>query len=66
MAKRITTDAKIVLERAGYHVEYVYEGGKVVMLSVWKGAGFYIAGLTVNAGCWIENSIVEDLIEKAK
>lgn len=65
MAKRITTDAKIVLERAGYVVEYVYNNGRVMALTVWGKSGVYRCQLPVNASCWIENDLVEELLKES-
>lgn len=64
MAKRITTDAKIVLERAGYLVEYVYgKRNKVVALKVTLKHLFgWNRELPVKDGCWIDNDLVEELI----
>lgn len=62
MAKRITVDAKIVLERAGYIVEYVYNNGRVTGLDVWTKFAGFVKQLPVNDSCWIENDLVEELI----
>lgn len=65
MAKRITTDAKIVLERAGYVVQYVYgKRNKVIGLRLYS-SNFLedtTKYLTVNDGCWIDNDLIEELI----
>lgn len=66
MAKRISTDAKIVLERAGYVVEYVYgKRNKVVALDVWTAHAGKVCQLPVEGAC-IENSLIEDLVQKVK
>lgn len=65
MAKRITTDAKIVLERAGYLTEYVYINGKVSALKVWTEHFNFICELPVIGAC-IKNSLIEDLLEKIR
>lgn len=64
MAKRISTDAKIVLQNAGYMVEYVYKRGRVIALHVWNNFEF-AASLPVVGAC-IENDLVETLLEKKK
>ena len=66
MAKRITVEAKIILERADYVVEYVYKNGSVIGLDIWTKRGNYIKQLPVNASCWIENSLVEELLDIQK
>lgn len=65
MAKRISVDAKIVLENAGYVVEYVYTNGRVTSLQVWAKPFEFVCQLPVVGAC-IENSLIEDLLEKAK
>lgn len=64
MAKRITTDAKIVLERAGYVVEYVYNGGAVSALKVWAKPFEFVARLPIFDKCFIDNALIEELIAK--
>lgn len=63
MAKRITTDAKIVLERAGYVVQYVYgKRNKVIALEVWTKFAGKVCYLPVNDNCWINNDLIEELL----
>ena len=64
MAKRISTDAKIVLINAGYAVEYVYnDRGRVIALDVWYAK--HICQLPVVAGC-VDNSLIEKLLKDAE
>jgi hypothetical protein len=65
MAKRISTDAKIVLEKAGYVVEYAYQRGKVFALHIWSKPFEFIATLPVVGAC-IDNDLIEALLEKVK
>lgn len=65
MAKRITVDAKIVLERAGYHVDYVYENGRVIGLDVWAKPFEFVKKLPVDNGSTIDNNLIEELINRA-
>lgn len=65
MAKRISTDAKIVLQNAGYVIEYVYKRGNVVGLDVWAKPFEYVCQLPVVGAC-IDNDLIENLLKKAK
>lgn len=65
MAKRISTDAKIVLSNAGYEVEYIYKRGRVIALHVWEKPFNFVCQLTVEGGC-VDNGPVEELLTKAK
>jgi hypothetical protein len=68
MAKRITTDAKIVLERAGYVVEYVYgKRNKMIGLRLYSSDFLQDTAkfLTVNDGCWIDNDLIEEILSAA-
>lgn len=66
MAKRISTDAKIVLSNAGYVVEYVYGRlGNVVGLEVWKKPFEYVCQVPVEGAC-VDNDIIENLIEEIR
>lgn len=65
MAKRISTDAKIVLQNAGYHVQEVGNNryGKPSFLKVsWGG---FEEELSIVNSC-IDNAPIEELIELAK
>lgn len=65
MAKRISTDAKIVLQNAGYVVEYVYKDGKVSGLGVWEKPFTMLCQLPVVHGL-VENEPIEELIKRMK
>lgn len=62
MTRRLATDAKIVLERAGWIVEYTKASGNYLIAS-WINK--HVCYLPITGGT-VDNVQVEQLLEKAK